>query len=114
MRWTRGLGVGACLLVLAAPAQAGLIFGTIRWQDQSTTTAGLPIQVQCADPNQHYDGTVQERGDYRIYVTELGNCQFKVTVGNQRAAAEVGSYEDEVRYDFLLVRTADGVQLVRQ
>lgn len=113
MRWTRALSVGACLLVLAAPAQAGLIFGTIRWQDQSAA-AGLPIQVQCADPNRRYDGTVQAGGDYRIYVAEVGNCQFRVTVGDRQAAAEVGSYEDEVRYDFLLVRTGDGVQLVRQ
>ena len=113
MRQIRVLGFVTCLLVVAAqPAHAGLVFGTIRWQDGSSSTAGLPIQVQCAKGR--YDGTVQERGDYRIYVGELGNCRFNVTVGGQQAGADVGSYEDEVRYDFVLVRTAGGVQLVRQ
>ena len=110
-RWT---GLGICLLaLLAAPAKAGLIFGTIRWEDPNVPTQGLPIEVQCAK-NAPHGGHVEERGDYKIYVPEVGNCVFTVTVGERRLTSEVGSYEDEVRYDFLIVRTTEGPRLVRQ
>ena len=101
------------LSVLSTDVRADVIYGTIRFRDDRAT-AGLKFSVVCG--GQQYGGSVQSGGDYKVYVREQGVCTLRLFIesNSEGIAADVRSYDEPVRYNFVIVGGPFGYGLSRQ
>jgi len=90
------------LVMLAAPAFAAQLYGTLREGDRPVPQ-GVQVTVSCPG-NPSHTGTTDASGVYRIYVPEKGRCTLQVQYNGQSASAEVYSFDDATKYDFDLIQ----------
>ena len=96
------------LALAACPGIAGAaqIFGTLQ-ESQHPVAANVAVVVQCEGNS--YPGATDAFGSYSIFVPVQGRCTLTVQYGGRASQAfVVYSYADPARYDFDLVRAADG------
>jgi len=98
------------IVIAAAPAFAGEIFGSIRAEGKAV---GKGLKVEIAAPSKLYGTETDNYGSYRIYVPEKGKCSLTVHYRQQKVSIPVYSYERSTRYDFSLDRK-DSVYVLKR
>jgi hypothetical protein len=99
------------LLIVAFPALAGEIYGTIT-EDGKSVGEGLVVQGRCGDTE--YPAVKTDRaGAYRLVLHEKGKCTVTVHHKGQAPAIEVASYDTGVQVDLVLV-AANGTYALRR
>lgn len=87
-------------LLVAVPAAAGEIFGTIS-QGGKPVAAGVKVQITAGEKK--YDGETDKFGAYRVFVKEKGKCTITVRLGEDNApSADLVSYDKSTRYDWVV------------
>jgi hypothetical protein len=99
-------------LVLPDPAAAAQIFGTIRSNTPKDDRPPFKVEITCA--GKLYADQTDGYGSYRVYVPDRGKCSLRVTAPRRSEQFDVYSYEDPVRYDFVLVAEAGRLLLQRR
>ncbi len=89
------------LLVTAASAIAGEIFGTI---SEGTKPVGEGVKVQVTAGGNTYSTQTDKFGGYRLFVKEKGKCTLTVSYKDQTPTFTVASFEKSTRYDFVLTQ----------
>lgn len=85
---------------------AAQITGNLRDMGKSVG-ADVGVVVQC--DAESYSGTTDVFGSYSVFVPRQGKCVLSVQYhGQTTTGIDVYSYADPVKYDFDLVRAADG------
>ncbi len=91
--------VAATLLLVAAPSvsMAGEMYGTIGPQGWN-----LEVRVLCADRAQN--AFTDQRGFYRLYVPQQGECRLSVRRGGGEWTSDLTIYSSDkpVRYDLVI------------
>lgn len=102
----------AALLLIASPALAGEMYGTI-------TEAGKPVgegavvEARCGQTS--YPGVKTDKsGTYHLVVKEKGKCTLTVRHKSQTAAIEVASYDEGVQIDLVLEQKDGSYSLKRK
>jgi hypothetical protein len=99
------------LVLLPSVAMAGEIRGAVTMGGRSIGQ-GVPIEVRCGE--KVYPATTDKYGLYRLFVPDMGKCQFQLTYQNQTPSREVISFEDSTRYDLALEKEGDHYVLRRK
>src|SRR2546425_2376369 len=89
------------LVLAAAPAVAGEIFGSIKADGKSV---GKGAKLEIAAPSKSYGTETDNYGSYRMYVPEKGKCTLTVHYRGQKVSIPVYAYERSTRYDFSVER----------
>ena len=99
------------LTLFAAPGFAGEIYGTIKEGDKSV---GKGTKVEIKSSAKTYSAVTDEFGNYRVAVAETGKCEFTVHFKDQSVSAEMQSYWNPSRFDWVLEKSRDKYSLKRQ
>lgn len=100
-------GIG---LMVAGQAVAGEIYGTVSMEG-GPVAQGVRVEVQVSD--KVYRTTTNQRGGYRLFVSERGRGVMRVYLANSAPSIAVFSSTASVRYDLLLVREQGVLRLKR-
>jgi hypothetical protein len=114
----------AALLLLAlatTPAVAGRIFGDIK-TDGKPVPAGVLVTVQAIklDAKGKPEGTpidstlTDKVGSYKFMVKDEGKCKLTVVYEKQSPSLEVFSNKEATRYDLILAKKDDKLELRRK
>jgi len=99
----------ACLPALVLGAQ---IYGNLRWNNASVGE-GVAVKIQCAEGP--YEGRTDGYGSYSVPLRPSRKCDLFVYFANQWSIPfDVYPSQDPVRYDFDIVRQADGRLALRR
>jgi hypothetical protein len=102
--------VFVALLTATAVAQAGKIYGSLR-VDGQTIAPGTRVVLNCSGTP--YTAEVDNHGGYSVNVSQEGPCSISVD-GYAGASAEVVSYDEATRYNFLLSPGGNGYRMERK
>ncbi|MCI0505312.1 MAG: hypothetical protein L0Z73_04315 [Gammaproteobacteria bacterium] len=104
------LVVFVALLMTTAAAEAGKIYGSLRVDGQAIAP-GTRIVLNCSGTT--YTTEVEKHGGYSVNVSQEGPCSISVD-GYAGASAEVVSYNEATRYNFLLSPSGNGYSMERK
>ena len=107
--WSIACGLAAAILLVAVRADAGAIYGAILFNGAGLK--GGAITITCGAES--VKGATLDDGSYRVTAPE-GRCTFTVAGSFGTASAEVTSASSATRYNFEVVKAADGFELKRQ
>jgi len=98
------LVVSPVLLLVAAGAHAGKIYGSLQ-VDGKAVPEGTQVQVNCSG-RAYPPVKVGSHGRYSINIDQNGPCSLSVA-GYAGASIQVISYDQPTRYNLLLKRDGD-------
>ena len=100
----------ASLVLLASPALAGEVYGTIT-EGGKPVGEGTAVEARCGE--KAYPAVKTDKtGTYRL-VLQKGKCTITVQHKGQAAAVEVASYDEGVQVD-LVIEAKDGKYTLRR
>ena len=99
------------LTLFAASGFAGEIYGTIK-QGKDLVPKGTALEIKSSAKT--YSAVTDEFGNYRVAVAETGKCEFTVHFKDQSVSAEMQSYWNPSRFDWVLEKSGDKYSLKRQ
>jgi hypothetical protein len=105
------LGILAALL-LAAPALAGEIYGTIS-EGGKSVGEGVAVELKCGD-TAYPAAKTDKTGSYHLVAKEKGKCTLTVRHKGQSPSLEVASYDEGVQVDLVLEAKDGGYTLRRK
>lgn len=100
--------IGLMLLVVGWPGivVAAQIYGNLK-EGSRSVGQGVQVSITCNGSPQKV--TTDSYGAYNLYVPQPGKCTLTVYYGNQWSQPHpIFSSEEPTRYDFDLIRQADG------
>lgn len=100
----------APLMLAAAAAGAGEIFGTLREGDKPV---GAGIKVSVEADGKTYAAQTDASGSYRMFVEPEGKFPLTVIYKGKTPSFRVISFEQSTRYDLTLVPT-DGEYVIKR
>jgi len=99
------------VLLLAASAVAGEIYGTIS-EGGKSIGEGVAVEAKCGD--KAYPAVKTDKsGSYHLMVQESGKCTVAVLYKDQAPSLEVASYDEGVQVD-LVIEIKDGKYTLRR
>src|SRR5512132_1823339 len=90
-------GIAALLLLIAFPALAGEMYGTIT-EAGKPLGEGVMVEARCGQ-NAYPAVKTDKSGTFHLVVQEKGKCTLTVKHKNQAPTIEVASYEEGVQID---------------
>ncbi len=102
------------ILFIPAITMAAQVFGSLKFEDRSVG-AGVQLKVRC-DGEKEVWGQTDNFGSYNVYL-QPKRCFLDVNFRNQWWSTTTPIYADAtdpVRYDFELVRGANGAFVLRR
>ena len=90
---------------------AGEIYGTIK-EGKELVPKSTTIEIKSSAKT--YSAVTDEFGNYRVAVAETGKCEFTVHFKDQSVSAEMQSYWNPSRFDWVLEKSRDKYSLKRQ
>ena len=99
------------LTLFVASSFAGEIYGTIK-QGKDLVPKSTTIEIKSSAKT--YSAVTDEFGNYRVAVAETGKCEFTVHFKDQSVSAEMQSYWNPSRFDWVLEKSGDKYSLKRQ
>ncbi len=98
------------LLLIAARASAGEVYGTIS-EGGKPVPAGVKLDIIVSGKT--YPAETDKFGSYRVVVKEKGKCTLTVHLREQSPSVALFSYDRSTRYDWNL-ETKDGKLTLRR
>ena len=93
-------GLAALLLMIASPAMAGELYGTIT-EGGKPVGEGVVVEARCGQTS--YPGVKTDKsGTYHLVVQEKGKCTLTVHHKGASPTIEVASYDEGVQVDLVL------------
>ena len=90
----------AALLLIASPAMAGEMYGTIT-EGGKPVGEGAVVEARCGQTS--YPGVKTDKsGTYHLVVQEKGKCTLTVHHKNATPTIDVASYDEGVQIDLVL------------
>ena len=101
----------AALFLVAAPALAGEMYGTIT--SGGKPVEGVPVEAACG--GKAYPAVKTDKsGTYHLVVQEKGKCTLTVKYQSKSASIDVASYDEGVQVDLVLEAKDGAVSLKRK
>ena len=97
--------------LFVASSFAGEIYGTIK-EGKDLVPKNTTIEIKSSAKT--YSAVTDEFGNYRVAVAETGKCEFTVHFKDQSVSAEMQSYWNPSRFDWVLEKSGDKYSLKRQ
>jgi len=94
----------AVIFFVTSMAMAGEIYGTIV-DTGKPVPAGIKVEVAIAGKS--FTGETDKLGTYHVFATEKGKGTLTAYYKNEKAAADIFSFEKATRYDWT-VETVEG------
>lgn len=110
--WVRGLAATALGLVLAWPASAATIFGSITLKGKPVAKANLTLS--CAGLAAPAQTQTDDRGTYHFSLAAKGSCKLTYQSGSVQAQTDVIVDPNPTQYDFDVDMGTAGARLVRR
>ena len=110
--WLRGLAGTVLGVVLAWPASAATIFGTITQDGKPVANAHLTLG--CAGLATPAEAQTDDRGSYHFSLATKGSCKLTYQSGSVQAQTDVIVDPNPTQYDFDIVMGTAGARLVRR
>jgi hypothetical protein len=98
------------LLLVSVAASAGEIYGTI--SQDGKPVVGRAVRITCEAATD--DKATDSQGAYRVFVSATGSCKLSLPGLPGPPEATVQSYSSAQRYNFELVKSADGKPALRR
>ncbi len=92
-------------------ALGGEIYGSIK-EGKKIIGEGIPVRIACGAG---IDSTVTDKyGSYSLYTEKTGECQLIIYYKGDTLSTEVHSYEDCIRYNFIIDKKDNKFSLRRK
>ena len=105
-------GLAALLLLIASPAMAGEMYGTIT-EGGKPVGEGAVVEARCGQTS--YPGVKTDKaGAYHLMVQEKGKCTLTVRHKNATPTIEVASSDEGVQIDLVLEQKGGSYTLRRK
>lgn len=101
----------SCLLLAAAAARAGELYGTLSEQGKPVG-AGTALKLACGEALA--EAKTDAYGSYSLKVSATGKCVLSIPSAGAGASLPVTVYEKPARYDLALSRSGGKATLSRK
>ncbi|HKY33474.1 MAG TPA: carboxypeptidase-like regulatory domain-containing protein [Candidatus Polarisedimenticolia bacterium] len=95
----RAMMFPACVILAAAPALAGEMYGTVT--EAGRPVEGASVEARCG-AKAYPAARTDKGGSYHLAVQEKGKCTLTVQHKGQSPSLEVASYDEGVQIDLVL------------
>ena len=110
--WVRGLAAVFVGALLAWPASAATIFGTLTQKGKPVAKAQLTLS--CAGLATPAQTQTDDRGTYHFSLAAKGSCKLSYQNGSAKAETDVIIDPKPTQYDFEVDTSAGAARLVRR